>query len=50
MKIHGYRIELEEIEKKLDCISEVKSSVVVAKKAEGQEAIWIAYIMYENER
>lgn len=49
VKIHGYRIELEEIEKKLDCISEVKSSVVVAKKTEGQEAILIAYIIYENE-
>lgn len=48
VKIHGYRIELEEIEKKLDRIPEIKASVVIAKKIEAQEAILVAYIVYEK--
>ncbi|MBC8756496.1 amino acid adenylation domain-containing protein [Kordia sp. YSTF-M3] len=48
VKIHGYRIELEEIEKKLDRIPEIKTSVVIAKKLEAQEAILVAYIIYEK--
>ncbi len=45
VKIRGYRIELDEIETRINEIKAVKSSVVVSKKGQDQEAFLIAYII-----
>ncbi|WP_264530511.1 amino acid adenylation domain-containing protein [Flavobacterium sp. N502540] len=45
IKIRGYRIEAGEIESKLNLISGIKDSVVIAKKGTQQDAILVAYII-----
>lgn len=45
VKIRGYRIELGDIESQLNQIEEIKSSVVIAKKGEQQEAFLVAYVL-----
>ncbi|WP_306352352.1 amino acid adenylation domain-containing protein [Flavobacterium sp. '19STA2R22 D10 B1'] len=49
VKIRGYRIELEEIETVLNQFKQIKSSIVVAKKSEAQEAFLVAYVIPEDE-
>jgi surfactin family lipopeptide synthetase A len=48
VKIRGYRIELEDIETKLNALSNVKQAVVVPKKTTDQEAFLVAYIIPET--
>lgn len=49
VKIRGYRIELGEIEEVLNQINGIKSSVVVAKKEQDQEAFLVAYVSLKEE-
>ncbi|KAB8151559.1 amino acid adenylation domain-containing protein [Kordia sp. TARA_039_SRF] len=49
VKIRGYRIELGEIEAALNACDEIKTSTVIAKKEEVQEAFLIAYVIPEHE-
>lgn len=48
VKIRGYRIELEEIETILNNFEQIKSTVVLAKKSEAQEAFLVAYVIPAN--
>lgn len=48
VKVRGYRVELGEIETKLNEIPEIKKAIVVSKKQTGQEAFLVAYITKEE--
>ena len=48
VKIRGYRVELGDIESKLNKLNPIKSSVVIAKKNNKQEAVLLAYVLADG--
>lgn len=48
VKVRGYRIELEEIEKKMTDLPDIDEAVVVARKGDNQDAFLIGFVKTSN--
>ena len=49
VKLHGYRIELEDIENNILKLSEIRNAIVVPKMKDGKIKSLTAFVIYENE-
>lgn len=48
VKLHGYRIELEDIEANLEMLSDIRSAAVMIKRNDGSDDYLVAFVSDEN--